>query len=132
MIHRFPWTEVTSSTASTTPAYLNQNLESAISRLSTLPTPIYRNFVIGGASIYRDALALKPTEKNYVDRILLTRIIAPEFEECDVFIQNFIEEHGDSWKRAEYWELREWAGFEVPEGEQEENGVRYEFQMWVR
>jgi hypothetical protein len=36
------------------------------------------------------------------------------------------------WRRCTSAELRAWAGFEVPEGIQEENGVSYEFQMWER
>lgn len=37
-----------------------------------------------------------------------------------------------NWRRCTSAELRAWAGFEVPEGIQEENGVSYEFQMWER
>jgi len=36
------------------------------------------------------------------------------------------------WRRCTSAELRAWAGFEVPEGIQEEKGVSYEFQMWER
>lgn len=39
---------------------------------------------------------------------------------------------GKVWRRASHEDLREWVGFEVPEGIQEEKGVQYEFQMWVR
>lgn len=41
------------------------------------------------------------------------------------------EEDGQ-WDRAPHKELSAWVGFEVPEGVQEEKGVKYEFQMWVR
>lgn len=36
------------------------------------------------------------------------------------------------WRRASHDELKEYAGFDVPEGIQEEKGVQYEFQMWTR
>ena len=39
---------------------------------------------------------------------------------------------GESWKKATHGELQDWLGFEGPEGVQEENGVKYEFQMWTR
>jgi dihydrofolate reductase len=121
----------TGSTTSTAPAYLSQNLDSAIKLLETHETPLHRHFIIGGASIYANALALEPTQQNYVDRIILTRILSPDFEECDVFMPDFVGEERE-WTRAGHADLREWVGFEVPEGEQEENGVKYEFQMWIR
>ena len=39
---------------------------------------------------------------------------------------------GVQWKRVSQTELDEWVGEKVPEGVQEENGTRYEFQMWER
>jgi len=36
------------------------------------------------------------------------------------------------WVQSSHAELQEWAGVAVPEGIQEENGVKYEFQMWTR
>ena len=71
-----------------------------------------------------------------MDRILLTRILHPSFDECDVFMPDFGAErpadgHG-LWQRASHAELKEWVGVDVPEGIQEEKGVRYEFQMWTR
>ncbi len=91
----------------------------------------------------------------------MTRILHPEFPQCDVFMPEFrspeqIAEdagrtghsqfvHGNldgatnansrsegNWRRCTTAELRAWAGFEIPEGIQEENGVSYEFQMWER
>ena len=91
----------------------------------------------------------------------MTRIYNPEFPQCDVFMPEFrspeqIAEdagrtghsqsgrdnldgavYGNSqgegnWRRCTTAELRAWAGFEIPEGIQEENGVSYEFQMWER
>jgi len=49
----------------------------------------------------------------------------PEFVEAD-------EGEKDAWRQASHDELVKWTGFEVPGGIQEENGVKYEFQMWVR
>lgn len=100
-------------------------------------TKIHRCFVIGGASIYREVMSLSPstvpTPPALLDRILLTRIISPAFEDCDVFMPDFLAENVQpAWTRATHADLRSWVGFEVPEGIQEENGVRYEFQMWVR
>ena len=96
--------------------------------------PVHRSFVIGGASLYRDTLALVPSSGSFVDRILLTRILSPAFEDCDVFMPDFLEDVSGSrlWRRASHEELREWVGCDVVVGAQEENGVQYEFQMWVR
>lgn len=132
------------------PVYLHSNLESALERVSRpeyLEKPLYRTFIIGGASLYRETLALPPTSASFVDRIILTRIVSPEFEGCDIFMPDFQTsghkltetEHSDMnacspapWKRVSHGELRQWAGFDVPEGIQEENGIQYEYQMWVR
>ncbi|KAH9898355.1 dihydrofolate reductase [Cubamyces lactineus] len=122
------------------PAYLHSSIESAAERLAEprfLEKPLHRSFVIGGAHIYDATLALPPTSDTFVDRILLTRILSPAFEDCDVFFPDFLADSATeggkkSWKRASFEGLMEWAGFDVPEGIQEENGVQYEFQMWVR
>ncbi len=119
------------------PVYLHLNLDSALDRLSQpefLEVPIHRPFVIGGASLYRDTLALGPSSSSFVDRILLTRILSPAFEDCDVFMPDFLSNTTDPhpWRQASHVELQKWVGFEVAAGMQEENGVQYEFQMWVR
>ena len=120
------------------PVYLHTSLDSALERLSQpdlVEAPIHRSFVIGGASLYRETLALLPTSQTLVDRVLLTRVLSPAFEECDVFMPDFVgdgERAGKPWRQASHKELQEWAGFEVAAGTQEENGVQYEFQMWVR
>jgi dihydrofolate reductase len=73
-----------------------------------------------------------------VDRILLTRITSPAFEQCDVYLPDFLAEKSTvggkevGWQRTSHSDLQTWVGFEVPEGMQQENGVEYEFQMWVR
>ncbi len=85
-----------------------------------------RVFVIGGAQLYAAALPL-------AERVLLTRIIEPSFEECDVFMPDFIGgTGGGKWSRAPHEALCAWAGFEVPRGVEEERGVKYEYEMWIR
>ena len=116
----------------TAPAILEHDLKSALSQVENLTSassssPIHKAFIIGGASIYSEALGLT----EVVDHILLTRIISPDFEECDVFMPDFLSGKA-GWKRAPHAALEEWVGFEVAEGAQEEDGVKYEFQMWVR
>lgn len=102
---------------------------------------IHRCFVIGGASIYKATLnlsAIHPDSyKNMrADRILLTRILSPAFEDCDVFFPEFRDEkHQDGhpvWVQASHEELESWVGNTVPRGKQFEKGVEYEFQMWTR
>jgi dihydrofolate reductase len=113
-------------------AFLESSLQAAIKRLE-IPSvkPIHRAFIIGGASLYTETLSLHSSEPTYVDRILQTRILSPDFDECDVFMPDFAAQD-PTWRRTEHKELEEWAGIDVPEGVQQENGVDYEFQMWVR
>ncbi|KAJ7092704.1 dihydrofolate reductase-like domain-containing protein [Mycena epipterygia] len=115
-------------------ARMADSLEAAIMQMNSEPS-ISRGFVIGGASLYAESLAL-PTSSSigFVDRILLTRILSPAFEQCDVFMPHFLggTDGGNGWEMAAHDALQTWVGFEVPEGVQEESGIRYEFQMWVR
>lgn len=126
---------------------------------SRLPQ-IYRTFIIGGATIYDQALDSLPE----VNRILLTRVVEPSFDECDVFLPEFRprpaqdsvdadrsaqgkntnpdrktqadtqvgENVPGKWQQADHEELVQWVGFEVPRGLNEEKEVKYEYQMWVR
>ncbi|KAI0480868.1 dihydrofolate reductase-like domain-containing protein [Xylariaceae sp. FL0804] len=115
-----------------------------------------RVFVIGGAQIYRAALELGlgsqsgsqqqelgPGPGPAVRRVLLTRVV-DDFE-CDTFFPLALGEQGrhnpdgdhdggggGRWVRRSQAELDAWAGEAVPAGTQEENGTRYEFQMWER
>lgn len=136
----------------TSPTFLHLNLADALARISNSPPPpapesfkpIHHSFIIGGATLYNESLALPPdpTTAAFVDRVLLTRILEPAFGDCDVFMPDFLTsqdesgaraaEEGAQWDRAPHEELSEWVGFEVPKGVQEEKGVKYEFQMWVR
>jgi len=115
-------------------ACIDGSLEAAIGRVHSEPHPIHRAFIIGGASLYAEGLALPPSSVGFVDRILLTRILSPAFEECDVFMPDFLggTQGTNGWTMATHDALQEWVGFDVTEGVQEENGVEYEFQMWVR
>ncbi|KAI0121991.1 dihydrofolate reductase-like domain-containing protein [Daldinia grandis] len=86
-----------------------------------------RAFVIGGAQIYGAALELKEAR-----RVLLTRVLSPDFE-CDTFFPLGLRgDMGDGWVKRSKEELDAWAGETVPEGAQEENGTKYEFEMWER
>jgi dihydrofolate reductase len=123
---------MSSGTAITAPITLQPNLEAVISKLA-IPNSLHRVFVIGGASLYKETLALPPTSPAYVDRILLTRVTSPEFGDCDVFMPDFQSEaDGQVWRQATHEELKTWVDWEVPEGLQEENGTTYEYQMWTR
>ncbi|CAG8672487.1 14750_t:CDS:2, partial [Acaulospora colombiana] len=97
---------------------------------------IYRRFLIGGAQLYQYALT-RASDQYILDRILLTRILDPAFEECDTFLPEFHKQPGSDevkevWRQADHETLSQWVGFDVPEGVQEEKGVKYVFQMWVR
>lgn len=128
------------STTPTPPIFLESDLNSALARVSDSNNAIHRSFIIGGASLYSEVLKLssssQPTPSALVDRILLTRIVSPAFDQCDTFIPDFLADKtckGESkWQRASHEDLRTWVEFQVPEGIQEESGVQYEFQMWVR
>ncbi|KAI0180946.1 dihydrofolate reductase-like domain-containing protein [Hypoxylon sp. FL1284] len=88
--------------------------------------PRRRAFVIGGAQIY-DAALRRPEAR----RVLLTRV-ASDFE-CDTFFPLALDDGSSTgWVRRSKEELDAWTGETVPEGVQEENGTRYEFQMWER
>jgi dihydrofolate reductase len=114
------------------------DLSAGLSFLASYPTHPHRYFIIGGSSLYSETLALPNTAPAYVDRVLLTRVLSPAFEDCDVFVPELDsmtageEAAGEAWIRSSHAELCEWAGFEVPSGVQEEKGIKYEFQMWIR
>ena len=118
-------------------------LQQAIQCVSTgvkMPN-IHQRFIIGGATIYKAALELSTSHQTpeelgaKVDRILLTRILSPAFDDCDVFFPEFREARGSDgkslWSQASHEELEAWVGGAVPKGTQQEKGVEYEFQMWT-
>lgn len=119
----------------TTNVLLSPDLPSSLRQLHQAVPAVHRTFIIGGASLYTESLLLPPSSTAVVDRILLTRIMAPSFDDCDVFMPDFQNDPSQTkapWKRALHQELQEWVGFEVPKGIQEEKGIQYEFQMWTR
>lgn len=105
------------------------SLEQALAYLESKPgLDVTKVFVIGGGQIYDAALQL-PQAK----RLLITRILS-EFP-CDTFFPLSIPAEEDStpgWTKKSNEEFNAWVGEEVPVGVQEENGTRYEFQMWER
>ncbi|KAI1752392.1 dihydrofolate reductase [Xylaria castorea] len=110
------------------------SLEQAIQYLQSGSTAAQtgRVFVIGGAQIYAAALRLKEAR-----RVLLTRVMS-DFE-CDTFFPLQLSETSEPeatgtgrWVKKSKEDLDQWTGETVPEGVQEENQTRYEFQMWER
>ena len=116
-----------------------------------------RIFLIGGAQLYNQALAPRPQHPDSdsswdtqaapstsqatssVDRVLLTRITSPDFE-CDTFLTDFASPHRsestsveqEAWILCSHRELCEWLGWDAPEGDNEEKGVVYHYEMWAR
>ncbi|KAF9237339.1 dihydrofolate reductase-like domain-containing protein [Melanogaster broomeanus] len=117
-------------TPSATLTHLFSNMGTAVDALASRED-VHRLFIIGGSSLYEETLGLGPSSSSLlrVDRILLTRLYTPEFE-CDVFFPDVLG--GAEWQRASHEDHSAWVGSEVPAGIQKENGVGFEFQMWVR
>ncbi|ROT40373.1 dihydrofolate reductase [Sodiomyces alkalinus F11] len=118
----------TATAAATEPVRV-ASLDAAIAYLSSAERPpVGKVFVIGGAQIYAAAL-----RTAYAKRVLLTSVLEPEFG-CDVFfplgLGGGLESEVKGWAKREKAALDAWVGEEVQEGVQEENGTRYEFQMW--
>lgn len=88
-----------------------------------------RVFVIGGASIYEQAMGM-----DCCDRVLWTRI-RKEFE-CDVHFPrgDGLGEHNErsGWQQKSKEELRQWCGEEGVGEVQTEGDVEFEVQMWER
>lgn len=92
-------------------AYLVSSLPSALSLLQSFPSAfaessnepskplLARTFLIGGAQLYSQALKSltkaqegeqgKNGEEAILDRMLITRLLAPEHDECDVFLPEY-------------------------------------------
>lgn len=91
--------------------------------------PLGRVFVIGGSSIYEQALRLPQT------RHILFTCIQREYE-CDTFFPVHLEEDSSGWQRRSTQQLRDFVGEEVPSGpivEQSSDGdVGFEFQLYER
>lgn len=88
-----------------------------------------RVFVMGGGQIYAAAL-----QRPEARRVLLTSIGA-EYE-CDTFFPIKLgtdEGMEPGWTRRTDDEWKTWTGEEdATNGQREEAGVKYEFQMWER
>lgn len=83
-----------------------------------------RVMVIGGASIYEQALRLKEAR-----HVLLTKI--HEEYECDTFFKEDLD--SSRWEKASEQELKEFTGEEFKDGvEVEEKGVKFEFCLYNR
>ncbi|UZJ54720.1 hypothetical protein CBS101457_004040 [Exobasidium rhododendri] len=132
-------------------SYLASSLESAVEILQQSYPHLSRTYLIGGAQLYTQAMEATP--KNAIlDRLLITRIQDPSFDECDVFLPEFrsssqIEEDekgenegkastsqktDSTWQRCSEANLDSFMGEEVEKGTIEEKGVRYRLQMWER
>ncbi|KAH7883561.1 dihydrofolate reductase-like domain-containing protein [Phlebopus sp. FC_14] len=114
-----------------TPTHVYQGLQTAVDNVTSLYN-VHRLFITGGSSLYNETLG--PSTPLQADRILLTRIYAPDFD-CDTFFPDLLgNDNGIAWRRASHEELCAWVGenLDVPVGIQVENGVEFEFQMWLR
>lgn len=95
-----------------------------------------RVFVIGGAELYRAALALDPLLEGQpcVSRILWTNIHT-NFD-CDTYfpvdLHKLSTTDGSGWARPDIEELRDWTGEKDIGQPKEENGVLYEISMLER
>lgn len=111
--------------------YLRSSRAAAAATATATARPDGHVFVIGGAQIYGAALGLQE-----VRRVLLTKVTS-DFE-CDTFFPLELTEAGagtgtgSGWVQRSKEELDAWTGETVPVGVQEENGAKYEFQMWER
>jgi dihydrofolate reductase len=103
------------------------SITSALDRMPWTPAKI---FLIGGAWLFEEALT-----RDLVDRIIITRILDPAYDDCDAFLPDFhsIRELDPAlWRRASHAELCGHVGFQVEPGVVEEDGVRYEHEMWIK
>ena len=77
-----------------------------------------------------------PSTAEYeLERVLLTRIDSPAFEDCDTFVPELPTEGGtQGWKRCPEDALAKWleGGVDLARGEQVEGDVQYHFEMWER
>ncbi|PQE21652.1 dihydrofolate reductase protein [Rutstroemia sp. NJR-2017a WRK4] len=107
-------------------SHITNSISDALALTAKLEESSGRNFIIGGAQIYKEALGRSETK-----RILLTRIL--EDFDCDTLFPVVLGEEGtEGWRRVQGEELSRWVGEEVKEGEREEAGTRYVFEMWER
>jgi dihydrofolate reductase len=109
------------------PAIVINSITSALERI---PWNSAKIFLIGGAWLFEEALT-----SDLVDRIIITRILDPAYDDCDAFLPDFhsIRELDPAlWRRASHAELCGHVGFQVEPGVVEEDGVRHEHEMWIK
>jgi dihydrofolate reductase len=101
------------------------SFETALSLIADLGPRVNHVFVAGGAQLYVAALP-------HADRMLLTRITTPSFDDCDTFFPRWTTD--PSWHLCSHEALESWLGIKVPEGETEEDDgrVAYRMEMWER
>ncbi|RUP48795.1 dihydrofolate reductase [Jimgerdemannia flammicorona] len=97
------------------------SLSSALALVDPLLHP--RIYIIGGAQIYRDALALSECE-----HVLLTRIHTRV--ECDTFFPDVGAD--PRFRRASHHELVRFVEEDLPEGVQMHKGLEYEYMLFSR
>ncbi|KFY41150.1 hypothetical protein V494_03158 [Pseudogymnoascus sp. VKM F-4513 (FW-928)] len=100
------------------------SLSDALAALET-SNEIGKVFVIGGAEVYSMAIQEKATR-----RILLTKILS-DFD-CDTFFPISLPGDDGQWTKQGKEELDAWVGEIVAPGEQEENGIKYVYEMYER
>lgn len=89
---------------------------------------VARVLVIGGSSVYEEALRHRDTE-----RVLLTKVLSPEYE-CDTFFPVDVE-NAEGWRRGSEGEWAEWTGESLGEDgglRRREGEVEYEFCLFER
>ncbi|KAJ2081739.1 dihydrofolate reductase [Coemansia sp. RSA 988] len=86
---------------------------------------IDRVFVVGGASIYEEAMHMPDRHIQ----ILLTKVHFDAADSCDAF---FPKVDPDRFRLQPHSRLEEVVGFEVPHALQSEAGIEYEFQLFEK
>lgn len=100
------------------------NVSDALSQLQHTKAEVDKVMVIGGASIYEQALQLKEAR-----HVLLTKV-KKEYD-CDTFFSENLD--GSKWRKASIEELKEFTGEDFEDGtEMEEKQVRFEFCLYNR
>lgn len=126
---------------STSHTSLESAIASSSSSSSSSSNNTSRTYLIGGAQLYNLSLTSSP---SLINRLLLTRVQSADGSdiECDTYLEDFTSHLKPSpdgstatdkaWRLASHAELEEYVGFEVQQGEVEEKGFKYRFELWVR
>jgi dihydrofolate reductase len=100
------------------------SLGAALDLLAELgPRTVHRIFVAGGAQLYAASLP-------EAERLLITRIVEPAFDDCDTFFPRWTDD--PDWRQRPHEALEAWLGDKVPEGLVDDGGVTYRMEMWER